>query len=176
MNGPPLCDHDSNSSAVYQADTSACVHRHSKQVPVVSTHGWAYHVPLQHPTAFGGSSELAKNLPHGHQRALGVALALATEPKLLLLDEPATGMNAQEISHMMGIINGIREKGHTVLLVEHAMRVVMGICDRIIVLNFGNKIAEGSPEDIQKNTDVIEAYLGVEQDVAVDQKYKGTLR
>jgi len=111
------------------------------------------------------SSEFAKNLPHGHQRALGIAIALAAEPKLLLLDEPATGMNAEEILTMMDHIKRIRERGCTVLLVEHSMRVVMRICDRLVVLDFGNKIAEGLPEEIHKKDEVIEAYLGVD-DVA----------
>jgi len=104
--------------------------------------------------------ELPKNLPHGYQRTLGVAIALATRPKLLCLDEPVTGMNAEEIQFMIGLISRLRQEGITILLVEHTMRVVMGICDRIIVLNFGRKIAEGKAEDIKHNRDVIEAYLG----------------
>jgi len=112
------------------------------------------------------SQELAKNLPHGYQRALGVAIALATGPKLLCLDEPVTGMNVEETRFMMGLIERIRKEGITILLVEHAMKVVMGICDRIAVLNFGNKIAEGKPDEIQSNKEVIEAYLGrLEEDV-----------
>lgn len=111
------------------------------------------------------SSELARNLPHGHQRALGVAMALAAEPKLLLLDEPATGMNAEEVLSIMHHIKRIREGGCTVLVIEHSMRVVMGICDRLLVLNFGNKIAEGLPKEIRENPEVIKAYLGAE-DVA----------
>lgn len=106
--------------------------------------------------------ELAKNLPHGHQRALGVAVAMATEPALVMLDEPLTGMNREEASAMMGIIRKIRERGITILLVEHDMRAVMGLCDRIVVLNYGNKIAEGSAEEIKGNPAVIEAYLGTE--------------
>lgn len=107
--------------------------------------------------------EIAKNLSHGHQRALGVCIALAADPKLLLLDEPVTGMNVEEKETMMDLISRIRERGITVLVVEHDMRVVMGLCERIAVLNFGTKIAEGTPEVIQENQNVIEAYLGAEE-------------
>lgn len=107
--------------------------------------------------------ELACNLPHGHQRALGIALALATEPKLLLLDEPVTGMNAIETEHMMGLIRKVRDSGVTILLVEHNMKAVMGLADKITVMNFGEKIAEGLPEEIADNELVIEAYLGREE-------------
>ena len=113
------------------------------------------------------SEVLAKNLPHGYQRALGVAIALATGPKLLCLDEPVTGMNAEEARFMMSLIERIRQQSISILLVEHAMRVVMNICDRITVLNFGRKIAEGKPDEIQGNKDVIEAYLGrLEEDAS----------
>jgi branched-chain amino acid transport system ATP-binding protein len=108
----------------------------------------------------------AQDLPHGHQRVLGVAIALAAEPKLLLLDEPVTGMNPEETIHMMGLIRKIRdEQGLTIVLVEHDMQAVMGLCDRISVLSFGQKLAEGTPEEIQNDKRVIEAYLGVEEDV-----------
>jgi branched-chain amino acid transport system ATP-binding protein len=106
------------------------------------------------------SDEPAKNLPHGHQRTLGIAMALATQPRLLLLDEPVTGMNLNESQHVMDLIKTIRDRGTTILLVEHNMKAVMGTCERIVVLNFGEKLTEGTPEEVGSNPDVIEAYLG----------------
>ena len=111
------------------------------------------------------AEERAQNLSHGHQRILGVCLALAANPEVLLLDEPAAGLSPGETSTMMDQVRGIRDNGTTILLVEHNMRAVMGTCDRVVVLNYGEKIAEGSPEEIRENKDVIEAYLGVEADV-----------
>lgn len=110
--------------------------------------------------------EYAQNLPHGHQRMLGVCLALSANPQLLLLDEPMTGLTAEETSAFIDRLRELRDSGIAVLLVEHNMRAVMGSCDRIIVLNHGRKIAEGSPEEIRRNEEVIEAYLGVDADVA----------
>lgn len=107
--------------------------------------------------------ELAANLPHGYQRILGIAMALATRPELLLLDEPATGMNPSETKTMIDLIRKISESGTTIILVEHDMKVVMDLCDRIVVLNFGQKIAEGLPEEIKENHAVVEAYLGKEE-------------
>jgi branched-chain amino acid transport system ATP-binding protein len=111
------------------------------------------------------SHEITANLPHGHQRELGVAMALAAEPVLLLLDEPVTGMIAEETLHFMNTVRDItKRKKTTVLLIEHDMTAVMGFCDRIVVLNFGRKIAEGPPEEIKKNQEVIKAYLGEKKD------------
>jgi len=111
----------------------------------------------------GREGMLAKNLPYGDQRRLEIARALATKPTLLLLDEPAAGMNPFESIDLMKLIRKIRDTGITVLLIEHHMKVVMGISDRIAVLQYGSKIAEGTPEEIKKNPTVIEAYLGREE-------------
>lgn len=110
-------------------------------------------------------NEIASNLPQGHLRALGIAIGLAANPKILLLDEPFAGMNHDETMKMVALVRKLRERGVTVLLVEHDMAAVMKISDRIVVLNFGQKIAEGSPREIQENNDVIEAYLGREDDL-----------
>ena len=107
--------------------------------------------------------EVAKNLPYGKQRRLEIARALATEPKLLLLDEPAAGMNPQETKELMEMISWIRKEFNlSILLIEHDMGLVMGVCERIYVLEYGMKIAEGTPDEIKQNARVIEAYLGEE--------------
>jgi branched-chain amino acid transport system ATP-binding protein len=114
----------------------------------------------------GLEDELARNLPHGHLRALGLAMALAVRPRIVLLDEPFAGMNSEETSRAVEIVRGIRAGGVTVVLVEHDMGAVMRISDRIVVLNFGTLIASGTPAAIQQNETVIDAYLGRADEIA----------
>ena len=105
--------------------------------------------------------DLAKNLPHGYQKMLGIARALATRPKLLLLDEPLGGMNPEEIEFTLEAIQRTREQGVTILIVEHNMQI-LDLCDRVVVISFGEKICEGAPCDVRDNEDVIQAYFGSE--------------
>jgi branched-chain amino acid transport system ATP-binding protein len=107
------------------------------------------------------ASELAQNIPQGSQKRLAIGLALVTEPKLMLLDEPMGGLTEEENIGMMALIQKVRTRGISILLIEHKMKVVMNISDRIVVLNYGQKIAEGAPQEVGRNSAVIEAYLGV---------------
>jgi branched-chain amino acid transport system ATP-binding protein len=123
---------------------------------------------LEYVGVAGRANDLAKHLAYGDQRRLEIARALATEPKLLALDEPAAGMNATETAGLRRLLEGIRRDGTTILLIEHDVKLVMGVCDRVLVLDYGKKIAEGTASEVQRNEAVIAAYLGGE--VSLDLK------
>jgi branched-chain amino acid transport system ATP-binding protein len=112
------------------------------------------------------ADERAGELAHGHQRALGMAVAMAAHPDIILLDEPFTGMNPEETRRMMELMFKLRDTGVTILIVEHDMHAIMGLCDQITVMNFGRLLAEGTPQEVRTNPDVIEAYLGGARHVA----------
>jgi ABC-type branched-subunit amino acid transport system ATPase component len=114
----------------------------------------------------GHAHARAGDLPHGHQRALGMAVALAANPDVMLLDEPFTGMNPEETNRMMALMFKLRGSGVTILIVEHDMHAIMGLCDRITVMNFGRLLTEGVPQEIRTHPDVIKAYLGGARHVA----------
>ncbi|NHN54969.1 ABC transporter ATP-binding protein [Calidifontibacter sp. DB0510] len=137
--------------------------RHIREEKTSIEHGMAL---LEFVGIADKAGELARNLPYGYQRRLEIARALATEPKLLCLDEPAAGFNPAEKEELMALIRTIRDDGYTVLLIEHDMKLVMGVCDRIVVLEFGKKIADDVPKAIRENPAVIAAYLGVEEEDA----------
>ena len=122
---------------------------------------------LQRVNLGGRAGIRATSLPYGEQRRLEIARALAAQPRLLLLDEPAAGMNPAEMDQLIALIRSLRDDGQTILLIEHNMQVVMGVCDRIVVLNFGRKIAEGTPGEIGQNKEVIAAYLGEDDEETV---------
>lgn len=112
------------------------------------------------------AGSVAGSLAHGHKRMLGIALALACRPKLLMLDEPLAGMNVSEVDETVALVRRLWESGLTILLIEHNMRAAMSVCQRFLVLNFGRKIAEGAPDEIKSNPEVIKAYLGTGSSVA----------
>lgn len=113
----------------------------------------------------GHIDSAARNLAYGDQRRLEIARALASAPRLLILDEPAGGMNEQETEQLIGLIEQIKQRGITILLIEHDMRLVMRVCEKLVVLEYGKKIAEGTPQQVRTNPQVIEAYLGTDEDM-----------
>lgn len=164
---------------VFEAMLTACYHKQKTGIlqSVLNTpaakkekarHGEQVMEILKFIGLANRKNDLAGSLPYAHQSLLGIGMALVAEPDLLLLDEPIAGMNPQETLETMELIRKINEKGVTILLVEHNMTAVMGVCDRIVVTNYGEKIAEGSPRQITDNPAVIKAYLGSGFDARVN--------
>ena len=147
--------HRKTNAGVVDALLGTALHRHDEEVTRARAAELLEFLGLTHC-----ADQLAGSLSYGQQRLVELAIALAAEPELLLLDEPAAGLNATESAELVNVIQAVRDRGTTVFLVEHDMSVTMALCDRIYVLAFGNKIAEGGPQEIQENEAVIEAYLG----------------
>ena len=145
-------------------------HLHSRSGVMASLFGWDFHLrseisdDARKLLDFFGmadrADDLAHSLPHGLQRTLGIAVAVAAEPKILMLDEPFAGMNPKETLHLMTLVRDLRDQGITILLIEHDMKAVMGLCDQITVVNFGELLTEGNPANVRTHPAVIEAYLG----------------
>jgi branched-chain amino acid transport system ATP-binding protein len=142
-------------SGIWGALTHNAATKNEERAIAKRAHELLHYVGIHRP-----SNTLAKNLSYGEQRRLEIARALATEPKLLALDEPVAGMNATETESMKALLQGIRNDGVTVLLIEHDVKLIMGLCDRVAVLDYGKKIAEDVPEEVRRNPAVIAAYLG----------------